>query len=78
MLSSLIDVGAVASGVVIGALAIGGVITAGAAFAAAGDILAILAAVVVIVGLFEASEEREVSIGTAKRTTPNVYHMNRS
>ncbi|KAG7006583.1 hypothetical protein G7Y79_00014g037580 [Physcia stellaris] len=59
MLSSLIDVGAVASGVVIGALAIGGVITAGAAFAAAGDILAILAAVVVIVGLFEASEERE-------------------
>ena len=60
ILSSLLDIGAVASGVVIGILAIAGIITGGAAFAAAGEILAVLAAVIAIVGIFEASQERDV------------------
>lgn len=60
ILSAVVDIGAVASGVVLTGLAIVGVITGGAAFAAAGEILAVLAAIVAIVGLFEGSEERDV------------------
>lgn len=60
ILSAVVDIGGVANGVVLTGLAIVGVITGGAAFAAAGEILAILAAIVAIVGLFEGSEERDV------------------
>jgi hypothetical protein len=60
LLSGLIDIGAIASGVVLTGLAIAGVITGGVALAAAGEILALLAAVMAVVSIFEASEEREV------------------